>query len=66
MPNMELVESERTAYIKRMDEYLQKIQSMPDSEAIKKARINLESCNIIREDGEFGENYSYSRMLSKG
>lgn len=66
MPAIELVECERAAYVKRMEEYLKKLRAMPDGEAIKKSRINLENCNIIHEDGEFAERYSYSRMYNSG
>lgn len=65
VPAIELVEHERVAYVKGMENYLQKLKAMPDSEAIKKSRINLESCNIIQENGEFSERYSYSRILTK-
>lgn len=61
MPTIELVECERVAYVKGMQNYLQKLKSMSNSEAIKKSRSNLESSNIITKDGEFTDSYSYSR-----
>ncbi len=61
MPTIELVEYERAAYVKEMEEYLQKLKSMPNAEARKKSRINLENSHIIQKNGEFSERYSYSR-----
>lgn len=65
MPSIEQVEYERVAYLKGMEDYLQKLKSMPRSEAVKKSRINLMNCHIIQEDGEFTERYSYSRTHTK-
>lgn len=65
MPMMETMEFERTAYIKGMEEYLQKLRSMPNQEAVVKSRRNLESCHIIQEDGQFTERYRYSRMNTR-
>lgn len=61
MPTIELVEHERTAYIKGMEEYLEKLRLMPNKEAVKKSRESLKECHIIREDGEFSERYSNTR-----
>lgn len=61
MPHIEQVEYERVAYIKGIEEYIQKLKEMPKNEAVKQSRMSLMSCNIIREDGEFTERYSYSR-----
>ena len=47
MPTIELLECERVAYVKGMDNYLQKLKAMPDDEAIEKSRINLQNSNII-------------------
>lgn len=63
MPPVELVECERTAYVKEMEEYLQRLRSMPDAEAKKKSKRNLENSHIIQKDGEFAERYRYSRIL---
>lgn len=57
MPTMELIEYERTEYIKEMEGYLHKLKKMPKQEAIKKSRENLIRSNIIQEDGEFTEQY---------
>lgn len=64
MPTVESVECERVAYIKGMEDYLRKLRLMTDSEAVKKSRKSLESCNIIQEDGEFSERYGYSRKYA--
>lgn len=61
MPTMESIEYERVAYVKGMDNYLQKLKSMPADEAKKRAQLNLESCHIIQADGEFTERYQHSR-----
>ncbi len=62
MPTIELVECERTAYIKGMENYLQNLRQMSNSEAVRKSQKNLEDCHIICEDGEFSERYSNSRI----
>lgn len=58
MPAIELVEHERTAYVKGMEDYLRELKLMPNNEAVRKSRESLEKCHIIREDGEFSERYS--------
>ncbi|MCI8696161.1 MAG: hypothetical protein HFH99_05190 [Lachnospiraceae bacterium] len=58
MPAIELVEHERTAYVKGMEDYLRELKLMPNNEAVRKSREILEKCHIIREDGEFSERYS--------
>lgn len=65
MPSVELVESERTSYIKGMKDYLQNLKQLPEDEAIKKAQKSLEGCHIIQADGEFTERYHYTKTLSK-
>ena len=65
MPSIELVECERTAYIKGMEDYLQKLKSMPNNEAVKKSQKSLESSHIICEDGEFTERYSNTRKYEQ-
>lgn len=65
MPAIEAVESERTAYIREMEEYLQRLKSMPEDDARRQARINLQNCNIIQEDGGFSERYRYSRLYAE-
>lgn len=63
MPDVELVESEKTVYIKEMEKYLQELTAMPKCEAAEKARANLQKCNIIGSDGEFTEKYRHSKIL---
>lgn len=65
MPTIELIEPEKIAYVKGMEDYLQKLKSMPNNLAIEKSRANLESSHIIQEDGEFTERYSYSKLFTK-
>lgn len=65
MPTIELIEPEKIAYVKGMEEYLKKLKSMPNSVAIEKSRSNLEYSHIIQEDGEFTERYSYSKQFTK-
>lgn len=65
MPNIKLVEYERIAYVKEMENYLQKLKSMPNHEAIQKSRINLENCHIIQKNGELSEQYNSSRIYSE-
>ncbi|MCI8983420.1 MAG: hypothetical protein HFG78_13630 [Hungatella sp.] len=62
MPTIELVECERVAYIKEMENYLQRLKAMAADEAQKQSRLNLESCHIIQSDGKFTERYRYSRL----
>ena len=62
MPTIELVECERVAYIKEMENYLQRLKAMPADEAQKQSRLNLESCHIIQPDSKFTERYRYSRL----
>jgi hypothetical protein len=60
MPTIEAVEHERVAYVKEMESYLHRLKNLPDSEAIRQSKLNLEKCHIIRDDGEFTEKYNYS------
>lgn len=64
MPTIEQVEYERVAYVKGMEEYLQRLNSMPDKEVIERSRISLEKAGILQEDGEFAERYHYSRTYA--
>ena len=41
MPTIELVECERVAYIKEMENYLQRLKAMAADEAQKQSRLNL-------------------------
>ena len=38
MPAIELVEHERTAYVKGMEDYLRELKLMPNNEAVRKSR----------------------------
>ena len=62
MPTIEAVECQRVAYVKGMKDYLKKLKSMTNGEAVKRSRKSLESSNIIQEDGEFTDRYRYSRL----
>ena len=64
MPTIRLAECERTAYVKRMEDYLKKLKLMAYSEALIESKTNLKSSHIIQEDGEFTERYPYSRMCT--
>lgn len=64
MPSIEQVEYERVAYIKGMEDYLQRLNSMSESEAIERSRISLKGAGILQEDGEFTERYRYSRVYT--
>jgi hypothetical protein len=66
MPAIELVEQDRVAYLKGMEDYLQKLRDMPNHEAVQRSKINLQECQIISEDGEFTERYRYSRSAAGG
>lgn len=65
MPSVELIESERVAYVKEMEDYLKKLKNMPDTLAKEKSRENLLNCNIIQENGDFTERYKFSRINAK-
>lgn len=65
MPSVELVESERVAYVKEMEDYLTNLKNMPDNLAQEKSRENLLNCNIIQENGDFTERYKFSRINAK-
>lgn len=62
MPTIESLECERVAYVNGMKDYLQKLKALPSSEAIKRSRINLQNCNIIERNGEFTDQYRYSKI----
>lgn len=63
MPTMEMIECERVAYVKEMEEYLQKLKQMKKSEAKKKSFDNLVQSQIIHENGEFTEHYEYTKIM---
>ena len=47
-----------------MEEYLQRLNSMSESEAIERSRISLKEAGILQEDGEFTERYRYCRVYT--
>lgn len=62
MPSVELIECERVAYIKEMEEYLHNLKSMKKAEARKVSHENLVKSKIIDENGEFTERYEFTRI----
>ncbi len=62
MPTIEMIECERVAYVKEMEEYLQKLKQMKKSDAKKKSFDNLVQSQIIHENGEFTEHYKYTKL----
>lgn len=62
MPSVELIESEKVAYINEMKKYLQKLKNMEHSQAKKVSLENLMKSNIIGENGEFTEHYEYMQI----
>ncbi|MCM1026430.1 MAG: hypothetical protein NC432_08325 [Roseburia sp.] len=62
MPSVELVECEKIAYINGMKEYLQKLKSMEQSQAMKVSLDNLKKSKIIGDNGEFTEHYEYMKI----
>lgn len=65
MPAIELIEYERIAYIKEMKDYLSMLKALPGEEAVKKSRENLIKSNILQENGEFTEQYRYSKIYAE-
>ncbi len=65
MPAIELIEYERIAYIKEMKDYLSMLKALPGEEAVKKSRENLIKSNILQENGEFTEQYRYSKIYTE-
>lgn len=65
MPAIELIEYERIAYIKEMKDYLSMLKALPGEEAVKKSRENLIKSNILQENGEFTEQYRYSKIYTR-
>lgn len=65
MPAIEMIEYERVTYVKEMEDYLKNLKKMKKSEAKKKSFENLVQSNIISENGEFTEQYQYSKLALK-
>lgn len=63
IPVIKQIEHEKIAYIKEMKQYLYNLKQMPKNEARNKAQINLIESNIIQKNGEFSQQYKYSREI---
>lgn len=59
MPTMDMIESERMAYVKEMEQYLDDLKSMNRQEAQKKSFENLVQSQIIYANGQFTEHYDF-------
>ncbi|MCM1211583.1 MAG: hypothetical protein NC318_08260 [Blautia sp.] len=59
MPSVEMIESEKIAYINGMKEYLQRLKGMEQSQAKKVSLENLKKSEIIGDNGDFTEHYEY-------
>lgn len=68
MPSVEVIEREKVAYIKEMEEYLRNLKEMSENEAKRISYENLVKSRIIKENGEFTEHYKYTKinMQKKG
>lgn len=62
MPSVELIESEKVAYIKEMREYLQNLKNMEHNQAKKISLENLVRSQIVEENGDFTERYEFTRI----
>ncbi len=62
MPTIELIECERVAYVKEMQDYLQQLRRMNKRDAQKKSFENLVRSEIICENGEFTDHYEYTKI----
>lgn len=63
MPSIELIESERLAYIKGMEDYLHQLKQMNKNDAQKKSHESLVRSRIIQENGEYTEHYEYTKIV---
>lgn len=61
MPPIEMIECERVTYVKEMEDYLNKLKGMKKVDAQKKAFENLVKSNIIERNGDFTEQYEYTK-----
>ena len=50
---------------KEMKDYLSMLKALPGEEAVKKSRENLIKSNILQENGEFTEQYRYSKIYTE-
>ena len=65
MPTIEMIEYEKVAYVKEMEDYLDNLKNMQESEAKKKSFYNLVQSEIICENGEFTERYRQRKITLK-
>ncbi|MCM1282954.1 MAG: hypothetical protein NC242_04830 [Roseburia sp.] len=63
MPTVELIECERVAYVKEMQDYLRELKRMNKMDAQKKSFENLVQSEIICENGEFTDHYEYTKIM---
>ena len=61
MPTIELIECERVAYVKEMEDYLRNLKQMNKKEAKKVSYENLVRSEIITESGDFTERFEFTR-----
>lgn len=61
MPTVEMIELEKTNYIKDMTEYLNKLKKLTENEAKRQSYQNLLNSGIIEKDGKYSMRYKYSR-----
>lgn len=66
MPMMDAIEYERVTYVNEMQDYLDKLKKMGKKEAKKKSFQNLVESEIIHENGEFTEHFTYTKGILKG
>lgn len=65
MPAIELIEREKVAYVREMQEYLHALKKMSDEDAKKISQENLIKSRIIQDNGEFSEHYRFSKINSQ-
>lgn len=60
MPTIEQVNYEMTAYLRDIEEYIERFKSLPDQEAKKQAKENLMDIGLIDEQGNLTDFYKNS------
>lgn len=63
MLSVEAIESEKVAYVKEMEDYLENLKKMNKNKAKKKSFENLVKSQIINKNGEFTEHYRHNIEL---
>lgn len=63
MPLIEMIERERVTYVEEMEEYLERLKKMNKCEAKRRSFENLVKSQIIHENGEFTEQYQYTKIV---